>query len=114
MTDPTTPAAEGQLPPYSGEDVTCGKCANVGAYTSYRAAGEHSSNEAPTWGRSAKGERLERSCSRCSFIWDEALVRPVDERTVIDDLQSDYDYPAACGNPHNEKPGGGAYDSAHD
>ncbi|AXE76054.1 hypothetical protein [Streptomyces atratus] len=79
MTDPTPPAAEERLPPYSGEDVTCGKCANVGAYTSHRAAGEHSSNEAPTWGRSPKGERLERSCFRCNFIWDEALVRPVDE-----------------------------------
>ena len=73
----TTPAAAEQpsvLPPYSGEDTDCTRCANVGAFTHHRAAGEYSSDEPPRWGPSRKGERLERSCTRCGYVWDEALV----------------------------------------
>lgn len=71
----TTPAAEAeQLPPFSGGNPLCRKCSHGDAYTDYRAAGEPSSNEPPRWGPSPKGERLERRCGRCSFIWDEALV----------------------------------------
>lgn len=73
----TTPAAEGeQLPPFSGGDPLCRKCSHVDAYTDYRAAGEPSSNEPPRLRPSPKGERLERRCGRCGFIWDEALVPP--------------------------------------
>lgn len=76
MTDHTTPAAKDQYPPYTGEDTTCGKCANVGAFTRYRAVSEYSSNEAEAWRPSPKGERLERTCHRCGFVWDEALAPP--------------------------------------
>ncbi|MEW2068431.1 hypothetical protein [Streptomyces sp. NPDC007346] len=74
MTTPPTPDAA--LPPFSGDNPLCGKCSHVDAYTDYRAAGEYSSNERPRSAPSPKGERLERTCGRCGFIWDEALVPP--------------------------------------
>lgn len=72
----TTPTADAKLPPFSGDNPLCGKCSFVDAYTDYRAAGEHSTNEPRTRGASSKGERLERRCGRCGHIWDEALLPP--------------------------------------
>lgn len=78
MTAPTTQADKQELPPFSGDDPLCPKCAHIGAHTAHRADGEHGSDQRPTYGRSARGERLERSCGRCGFVWDEALVHPAD------------------------------------
>jgi len=64
------------LPPYSGDNPTCPKCSHQGAITRRRAAGEHGSGDVPTFGPSPKGERLERECWRCDFVWDEALNPP--------------------------------------
>ncbi|MGW6416332.1 hypothetical protein [Streptomyces sp. NPDC055055] len=64
-----------RLPPYSGEDIACVKCSHETAITRYRAAGEHGTNDRP-YGRSPKGERLERECWRCDYTWDEALAPP--------------------------------------
>lgn len=79
ITAPAGPLPPEELPPYSGDDVQCPKCRNVGASTRYRAAGEHGENDRRTWGPSPKGERLERECSRCDYTWDEALAVPDDE-----------------------------------
>jgi hypothetical protein len=70
------------LPPYSGDNPPCPKCAHKGAVTRYRAAGEHGSGDAPTFGRSRKGERLERKCWRCDYVWDEALNPPTPDATA--------------------------------
>ncbi|MFH8792230.1 hypothetical protein [Streptomyces sp. NPDC017941] len=64
------------LPPYSGNNPTCIKCAHTGAATRHRAAGEHGSDDLATYGPSDKGERLERECDRCDYVWDEALNPP--------------------------------------
>jgi hypothetical protein len=71
----TEPAA---LPPFSGDDTTCPKCSQVGAFTRHRAAGEYGSDEHATFGPSDRGERLERACTRCDYVWDEALNPPAD------------------------------------
>lgn len=65
-----------QLPPFSGDDTTCPKCSNPSAYTQHRKAGEHGSDEHATFGPSKRGERLERACARCDYVWDEALNPP--------------------------------------
>lgn len=68
--------SEEPLPPFSGDNTTCPKCSHRGAATCHRAAGEHGSGDMPTLRPSAKGERLERECWRCDFVWDEALNPP--------------------------------------
>ncbi|MFB8772127.1 hypothetical protein [Streptomyces broussonetiae] len=70
-----------QLPPFSGDNPTCPKCSKTGAFTQYRAAGEYSGNEDQRFAPSPKGERLERTCQRCDFLWDEALNPPADQTT---------------------------------
>ncbi|MFC9341430.1 hypothetical protein ACFT0G_25375 [Streptomyces sp. NPDC057020] len=76
---PAPPAPEPvdhRLPPYSGEYIVCAKCSHDTAITRHKEAGEHGTNDRPTYGRSPKGERLERECWRCDFSWDEALAPP--------------------------------------
>jgi rubredoxin len=83
----TTPAA---LPPFSGDDTTCPKCSNADAFTRYRPAGEHGSDEAAIFGPSTRGERLERTCARCDYVWDEALNPPKgDEGSIHIDVHPD-------------------------
>jgi hypothetical protein len=53
------------FPPFSGDDPTCVKCANVGASTEF-------SEQCKTTG--LWGDRLVRQCLRCGFSWDEATV----------------------------------------
>lgn len=67
------------LPPFSGDDTTCLKCSNIGAFTRHRKAGEHGSDEHTTFRPSERGERLERACARCEYVWDEALNPPADQ-----------------------------------
>lgn len=57
------------LPPFSGDDATCAKCSNVGAYTEWRGA----EYPAPAY---RQQERLRRRCARCEYEWDEALNPP--------------------------------------
>jgi hypothetical protein len=62
------------LPPFSGDEPRCIKCGNEGAFTAWK--------EAEKLGSSIlKEERLRRSCSRCDYSWDEALVQPAVEAT---------------------------------
>ncbi|WP_371799101.1 hypothetical protein OG963_14870 [Streptomyces sp. NBC_01707] len=78
----TSEQAVEPLPPYSGEEAVCVKCANPEAYTRYRPACSRGMEEHN--GRLRRGplpERLERCCQRCDYTWDEALqpapgVRP--------------------------------------
>lgn len=66
------------LPPYSGEETTCVKCQYPAAFTRYRPAsgpGVVEFNGVTQW-RGPFPERLERTCARCDFQWDEALVSP--------------------------------------
>ena len=60
------------LPPFSGDDVECIKCGNVGAYTHYRKKGEPSPGEIAFGG--GPPERLDRECARCDYTWLEACV----------------------------------------
>ena len=68
------------LPPYSGDNPTCLKCSHQGAITRHRAAGEHGSGDPATFGPSPKGERLERECQRCDYVWDETLNPPEEQQ----------------------------------
>lgn len=64
-----------KLPPYTGDNPTCLKCGHVGARTRYCEQGEPRIGD--TFGlntpRDQRAERLERQCSRCGYVWDEAL-----------------------------------------
>lgn len=62
------------LPPYTGDDTTCPKCAHQGAATAYRKEGEQRAGSFFAVGPSDRIERLERRCPRCGYIWDEALA----------------------------------------
>lgn len=75
MTDPTPPreGAPQGLPAFTGDAALCVKCGELGAATSYRAAGEHGTRDRRPFSPSPKGERLERECRRCDYTWDEAL-----------------------------------------
>ena len=77
------------LPPFSGDTTTCPKCSHTQAVTRHRAAGEPGSRDPITFGRSPKGERLERECWRCDFVWDEALNPPIEEQEP-DSAESPY------------------------
>lgn len=71
-----TPPREGApqgLPAFTGDAALCVKCGELGAATSYRAAGEHGTRDRRPFSPSPKGERLERECRRCDYTWDEAL-----------------------------------------
>lgn len=63
------------LPPYSGHMPACKKCGHFGADTEYlptgmclHLAGERHEN-------SEINERLHRTCQRCGYTWDEAVLR---------------------------------------
>lgn len=70
-----TPPLEGvELPSYSAEEGTCGKCGAARAGTAYcptTVACTHISNlgRKAMWGQ----ERMHRACTRCGFAWDEQL-----------------------------------------
>ncbi|MEU0275947.1 hypothetical protein [Streptomyces sp. NPDC006307] len=78
----TSPGAE--LPPYSGTGALCAKCSHDQAITRHRAEGEHGTDEHITFGRSRRGERLERQCWSCDYVWDEALNPPTGDPRLID------------------------------
>ncbi len=66
----------GILPPFSGDDAECPKCLHPEADTEYRLSlpvrcldafnGRHRPGPQP--------ERLQRTCGRCGYQWDEALA----------------------------------------
>ncbi|WP_327415453.1 hypothetical protein [Streptomyces sp. NBC_01233] len=88
-TPPPPAPDDDRLPPYSGEYTVCAKCSHDTAITRHRVAGEHGTNDPHTWGRSRKGERLERQCWRCDYTWDEALAPPTGPAphdVTVDDL----------------------------
>jgi hypothetical protein len=64
------------LPPYSGDETDCPKCGYIQADTRYRAPRPKSLWEwnDQTIPRGPLPERLQRTCSRCDFTWDEALA----------------------------------------
>ncbi|QKW06991.1 hypothetical protein HUT18_11845 [Streptomyces sp. NA04227] len=68
-----------ELPPYSGELTVCTKCSYNEAFTRYRPESPRGlwDYNGRTKMRGPLPERLERSCQRCDFQWDEAL-RPAD------------------------------------
>jgi rubredoxin len=72
-----------QLPPFSGDDTTCPKCSNTSAYTEHKEAGEPGANDVIGFAPE-RPERLERRCSRCDYVWDEALNPPKGSKTHID------------------------------
>jgi hypothetical protein len=75
MTATTPAASDTVLPEFTGDDAECPKCANAGALTSYRPAaqrGEWDIYNGVTR-RAPLPERLERECTRCGYLWDEAL-----------------------------------------
>lgn len=61
------------LPPFSGDTTKCVKCSYTEAFTEYKPRGEPRSGEFVGVGMP---ERLERRCTRCDFVWDEALNPP--------------------------------------
>lgn len=65
-------------PPFSGDDPTCPKCANVGATTKYLGFGVCQHGTGMTLGYE-QSERLHRECRRCGYEWDEALAEPVQQ-----------------------------------
>lgn len=69
---------EGMLPPYSGADAICAKCALNGAFTKIRPAVLRPTVVEDWNGQDVRRgplpERLERECERCGYRWDEALV----------------------------------------
>lgn len=79
-TDPTPTRDDNpqDLPAFTGAAALCVKCGDLGAATSYRAAGEHGTRDRHTFNPSPKGERLERECRRCDYTWDEALATETD------------------------------------
>ncbi|MFJ3100324.1 hypothetical protein [Streptomyces sp. NPDC086835] len=82
---PDQAASDGtELPPYSGPDTLCPKCSHDQAITRYRAEGEHGTDEHSPFGRSRRGERLERQCWSCDYVWDEALNPPAGDPRLID------------------------------
>lgn len=83
MTDTTTPAAprtETVLPPFSGSDTACSKCRYPEAFIRYRPPLSDRDREEfnGSTRRGPRPERLERTCARCDYAWDEAL--PVDDQ----------------------------------
>lgn len=54
------------LPSFSGDNPTCPKCRNVGAFTKWKAAYR-------LGGSVLEEECLTRSCTRCEYEWAEAL-----------------------------------------
>jgi rubredoxin len=62
------------LPPYTGDDVTCPKCAHQGAATAYRNIGDARAGDFFAVPPGDRDERLERRCPRCRYTWDEALA----------------------------------------
>ncbi|WNI20350.1 hypothetical protein [Actinacidiphila sp. ITFR-21] len=72
----TLPEQSGELlPPYTGEMSPCAKCANPEAFTRYRPALGHGLLEVNgVMTRGPLPERLERTCQRCDYQWDEALA----------------------------------------
>lgn len=54
-------------PPFSGDEPRCIKCGNEGAFTVWKPAEK-------LGGAILKEERLRRSCTRCDYGWDEAIV----------------------------------------
>jgi hypothetical protein len=88
------------LPPFSGEVTACIKCSNPEAFTRYRAASPRGLWEVNgvTVTRVPLPERLERSCQRCDFQWDEALdpapgARPATVQEIAYALQQCAPYP---------------------
>lgn len=91
--DGDTPAPD-TLPPFSGPDGRCAKCAAHAAET------RHTTRQAPypskdttwydLWLRSPdRGaypvEWLARRCMRCSYRWDETVADPFDEEEAVGD-----------------------------
>ena len=75
----------GILPPFSGSDTPCPKCAYPEALTSYRRA--HGRMILSEWNgrvepRGPLPARLERQCGRCDYTWDESLCPPSCGMTV--------------------------------
>lgn len=62
------------LPPYTGDNTTCAKCAHQGATTTYRKEGDERPGEFFAVRPGDRHERLERRCPRCKYCWDEALA----------------------------------------
>ncbi|MEU1815190.1 hypothetical protein ABZ543_08325 [Streptomyces roseifaciens] len=88
------------LPPFSGDSTECGKCSHTGALTRYQQAcprGRMVFNGA-TCMRGPLPERLERTCQRCGFEWDESLdtapaIRPATVEDLVYALQLCAPYP---------------------
>lgn len=76
------------LPPYSGPNTLCPKCANPEAFTRYRPAMRRCMDEynGSTNYRGPLPERLERQCMRCDYQWDEALVTDLPPMMTVDQL----------------------------
>ncbi|WP_199570583.1 hypothetical protein [Streptomyces murinus] len=74
---PTTTAVvdDESLPPFSGDETACVKCAHLEAFTRFRPACPRGLWEynGRTDMRGPLPERLERQCQRCDYQWDEAL-----------------------------------------
>ncbi|MGA5202744.1 hypothetical protein [Streptomyces variegatus] len=78
-TDTTSAPAGTVLPPFTGTDRVCAKCRYLEAFTRYRPPLSDRTREEfnGSMRRGPLPERLERTCARCDFAWDEAL--PVDD-----------------------------------
>lgn len=64
------------LPPFSGDKPTCAKCGNDAAFTGHRAYGQCLHDLSGTVMGFEPNERLHRQCTRCDYVWDEAVVTP--------------------------------------
>jgi hypothetical protein len=104
MTDP--------LPPFSGDNPTCPKCAHTDAYTEYKPDGTPGTGSG-SW-EAGFPERLERRCARCDYTWDEAINPPSSPAATETDSPAQPGIPkepkvvridrAALGLPEREQP----------
>ncbi|MFJ1865515.1 hypothetical protein ACIOD1_12870 [Streptomyces sp. NPDC088097] len=72
------------LPPFSGDEPTCGKCGWTGASTEYLPMGDcvHGPGDrSVTLGWTAN-ERLHRECQRCRYQWDEAIAERANQSSA--------------------------------
>lgn len=84
--------AAGQLPLFSGDHPRCPACGFLGATTEYRADGvcDHKRGTNRVCLGSPPNPRLHRSCLRCDYEWDEALVPPdAEDPAPADDVSEE-------------------------
>lgn len=61
-------------PPYTGDNARCAKCGYDGVGTTYTAHGRCEDGYLVMDHQDTGGERLCRTCRRCDYHWDEAVV----------------------------------------